>query len=81
MDVTRWVLGFGARRGHCISSGVCSFPPCSAPSHGTKTLQLYLGLRLDLKEAMELLFRKPTFASLTSEIGLLVFSHDTHILS
>jgi len=31
-----------------------------------------------LKEAMELLFEKPAFATLLSGIGLLVFSRATH---
>ena len=42
---------------------------------------VYLGLKSDWKEAMELLFGNPSFASLPSEVRLLVFSHDTLILS
>ena len=42
---------------------------------------VYLGLKLDWKEAMELLFGNPSFASLPSEVRLLVFSHDTLIRS
>ena len=40
-----------------------------------------MGLKLDWKEAMELLFGNPSFASLHSEVQLLVFSYDTLILS
>lgn len=75
------MLGSGAKWGQLYKQWSVFFPSllCSFPREDNSLSVAMLGTQM-LKEAMKLLFGKPTFASLPPRVGLLVFSHDTYIL-
>lgn len=71
LDVIRWVLGLGLGGAHCLSSGVCSSPPCSAPSLGISFSLVALGVRIRFEGGLGISLWKACFASLPSGIRLL----------
>lgn len=54
LDVIRRVLGLGLGGAHCLSSGVCSSPPCSAPSLGITLFLVVFGVRIRFEGGLEI---------------------------